>query len=326
MSTNNVWISPTVPAFRNEAGKARPPQYATRTLTGFTLVELLVVIGIIALLISILIPTLNKARSAANTVKCASNLRQLASAWQMYANQNHGVCCPARLPRLAGTDGSYGLGNGEMEYRPRWYELLGSLCRIYPNSRPKVQEDDSWTITNTVFLCAADYEWNNSRNYPYGYNYQFLGNTRQKSRGGFINWPAKASRIKAAETVMAADCIGSAAGKPPSFRHAYRADGVDDEDAIGNKSYLLDPPRLTAYSDYCEGKPSHNLADRSAPDTRHNGKANVAFCDGHVDLKAPDEIGYVINKEDNYYEPFPIGATNRWFSGSGRDDDPPRGF
>jgi prepilin-type N-terminal cleavage/methylation domain-containing protein/prepilin-type processing-associated H-X9-DG protein len=62
---------------------------------GFTLVELLVVIGIIAVLISILLPSLNAARQSANSVKCLSNLRQLATGATMMAAERKGVIQPA---------------------------------------------------------------------------------------------------------------------------------------------------------------------------------------------------------------------------------------
>lgn len=69
--------------------------HTKKNTKGFTLVELLVVIGIIAILISVLLPTLAQARKAGYKVKCLSNMRQLGDAYKFYAGDNKGYWPPA---------------------------------------------------------------------------------------------------------------------------------------------------------------------------------------------------------------------------------------
>lgn len=87
----------TISSSRQNPRPGLSPEYIQReknVARAFTLVELLVVIGVIAVLIAVLLPTLSRARRSAASISCASNMRQWALATEMYANENGGF-----LPR-----------------------------------------------------------------------------------------------------------------------------------------------------------------------------------------------------------------------------------
>jgi len=304
-----------------------------RRPAGFTIVELLVVIGIITILLGMLMPALARARRHADAVKCASNMRQMAAGWLMYANAHGGVMVPARLPNLGAANNVYWIGNGEC-YRPRWYALMGAQTGLhaYLVPSPLQSEENTKAVDDPVFLCPSVPEQTNSRHYPYGYNHQFLGNARNRdgTPPGVRNpilFPVNLAKISTSQTVMFADSMGTAAGKPAAQRRPYNGNGnVLDHYAMSNHGFTLDPPRLTPDCDRCDDNfrrgPGGEDNNRSAPDPRHNGRANVAFCDGRVEAMSLQDLGYVV-LPDGSVAATAIGAHNRWFSGDGEDRDPP---
>jgi prepilin-type N-terminal cleavage/methylation domain-containing protein/prepilin-type processing-associated H-X9-DG protein len=122
----------------------RPPK-------AFTLIELLVAIGIIGVLMSILLPALNKARAAANSVKCLSNLHGIGVAMQIYTAQYHGF--------LPGS--GYTSGRGFFKLSGTTYSTGGVISGSVPSGSPIHSMDWMRPIIDSMAIRVPDAVDNN---------------------------------------------------------------------------------------------------------------------------------------------------------------------
>jgi prepilin-type N-terminal cleavage/methylation domain-containing protein len=138
-----------------------------RRNAGFTLVELLVVIGIIALLISILLPALNNARRSANQTKCMASLKQIGNSLLLYAADNRGYW-PSARDRLAGSTGGAPQPGGIADHHS-WTDLLARyMQKIPPTSYTQIgKEDQYFNIRRNSVLWGCP-EWVKSNDFTAG--------------------------------------------------------------------------------------------------------------------------------------------------------------
>jgi prepilin-type N-terminal cleavage/methylation domain-containing protein/prepilin-type processing-associated H-X9-DG protein len=251
-----------------------------RRKAGFTLVELLVVIGVIAVLISLLLPALNKARSAAMNVRCASNLRQVAQSILYYASSHNNKLpyTDAEFPNVSWVRRA---GRDESAYNP----LTGLLDM--PNAR-------EGTVWHCPFLIRQVGPWNpasgDNVRLNYGMNRYLTALRNSADTAPAPGWVAAYSSERPPFTlrevgnnkVLVGD--GSAVLTGSGWRPAF-ATGIIPANTI---RVVRNPSLGTSY----DGVPwpangffrNPNTSDAtSAKITQHGRRFNLAFTDGHVE-------------------------------------------
>lgn len=293
------------PATRTDgAGKHRADQRGSRNCVGFTLIEVLVVVAIIALLISILLPSLSTARAQVRSTVCLSNLKQLGHANFFYVEQ-YRTYPPVRLKEVydSGTSSWVTYTNKYGKSRPRWHWFLdygvGPVISL-ANLQAGIDE-----MTNDYFICPSlDGPLARSpRNGAYGFNWQYLGNSLIKIGNRYARWPVKDSLVKApARTVLVADSRGA------DLPH-------------GQHSYTLDPPRWAQEHGTKRFGPTpgeDGTFGYSPVEMRHGSKGNILFADGHAEPMRLKQLGYSLDKDG-----IPVGngpgAKNPLWTGRGSD-------
>ena len=244
---------------------------------GFTLIELLVVISIIALLIAILLPSLQSARDLTKKVQCASNLRQLGTLMEVYRNDYSGKHFPVKMDEqmyYGVTDTKYppmplvmGEYVADMTTGPRLTEPLSGQKAYVPelfrcpaeNEIPTydLHPDEPNYLGSTYGINAAlRFKWNQHNNLPAERGYAAFEPDQLESPGEIYHWADRVARDPA---------TNSSAGVSYAIRW-------------------------------------FNGDEFVAP--RHIGSANMLFYDGHVASLAPKDIAdskYDVPWTDYYY-------------------------
>jgi len=261
----------------SRAGRREAPVQAG----GFTLVELLVVVSIIALLLGILLPSVNKAREVARDSVSLSNVRQVGSV----AMTNFLIEQDGKYPWHSSDIPS---GNRPNSNKPRWPDYIFPLVNstdVFIN--PHLDLEDSvlskkwWHETaeegalwaaenpNASFTARDEPAGGWTKWGGYGYNYQYLGNARESVEFRRV----QTSVTHPALTVVVGDTNGQ--GSNPT-------DGT----------YVIDPPEEGSLQGSGDGDFYHDSSedDRAAPVARGGDTGEFVFAAGHADSMTIDDL------------------------------------
>jgi prepilin-type N-terminal cleavage/methylation domain-containing protein/prepilin-type processing-associated H-X9-DG protein len=279
-SSNDRGVHPTL--FRLPLA-GRPARQAG----GFTLVELLIVIGIIAILISLLLPALNKAQEQARRIKCLSNMRQITQATIMYCNQNSGF--------FPGQGGNGPWQKGMQDDWINWYQFTKDPTTLNDSALAPFLGKGDYLVN--VFRCPSDditahtlhfggsSVGSTSNPYPFSYsmnvcltwpskwqNYPFKDPYYPKNRNRLRITQVKHS----AEKILLIDesnlSIDDGVWRPP----------VMDDPTVNPPTYnnntVKTPNQISDRHD------AQTNASVNTMTTSPRGRGNAAFCDGHAEF------------------------------------------
>lgn len=245
----------------------------TRRHSAFTLVELLVVIAVVGILAALMFPALNAAKSAANNVKCVSNLKQIGVGLFSYAADHDGALIPgAQVPPPDATySSSY-----------QWFQALedymgGDSQKGRSKNHPSWQECPAKVFPSTTAPSI--------NNIGYGWNWIASFSVGGITQGGFgylpdqPAWGGYASRVgqvtKPSQTIIVGDSM-DLANITADYQNTVLYPAPIAVLAPGSWAAWSTPPTMRA--------------------SRHGGKGNYLMADGHVEALPPTMDGSYFQK------------------------------
>ena len=250
---------------------------APRVRFAFTLVELLVVIAILAMLISLLLPAVQAARSAARQTQCRNNMRQLGLAVLMFCDTNDG-----RFPLLAYHNNDETEGN---ELRKSWIATLQPFLESVDQVRfcPEDSEGVEGRISNATSFAMNGYLRERRQMNTAGLPPAVAEQVRRSARGLVDNF-GKLRKTHATILMME----GTAAKLGVNYDHVHSYEWFTEQNLVHK-----DAPDFAVFA---------SVSSEVAVD-RHSGGANYVYADAHVATISSEEIADWCRQGLNFAEP-----------------------